>query len=253
MIRGVLLDVEGTTSSLSFVRDVLYPFALQRLSSFLLRRWGDAALGRVRGQLAADPAAVAFTAWSADDTPEAARSKMAGEALRLMAADAKVTWMKELQGLIWAEGYAVGLLKSHVYPDVAPAMRRWADAGLDVRVFSSGSVTAQKAFFGHTVSGDLTRLLKGHYDTSTGPKSAPESYRRIAAAFPLPPGEVLFLSDKAEELDAAAAAGMRTGLMARPENPPPPDDTPHSRFASFDMVLVEETTQAQPAAPEAPT
>ena len=137
-----------------------------------------------------------------------------------MDGDVKATGLKELQGLIWQEGYAAGRLKSHVYPDVPPALRRWAERGLDLRVYSSGSVGAQKVFFAHTEAGDLLGLFRGHYDTTTGPKREAESYRRIAADMKMPPSAVLFLSDVPRELDAAREAGMRTALVVRPGNVP---------------------------------
>ena len=145
---------------------------------------------------------------------------IAAEAIRLMDADVKATGLKELQGLIWQEGYAAGQLTSHVYPDVSPALHQWAAQGLDLRHFSSGSVAAQKVFFAHTDAGDLLPLFHGHYDTTTGPKREAESYRRIAADMQLPTSAVLFLSDVLAELDAAAEAGMKTALVVRPGNAP---------------------------------
>src|SRR5262249_58904213 len=127
-------------------------------------------------------------------------------ACRLMDADAKATGLKELQGLIWREGYDAGRLVSHVYPDVPPALAEWARRGLDVRIYSSGSVTAQKVYFAHTEAGDLLPLLHGHYDTTTGPKRAAERYRRIAADMQPSPGNVLFLSPLVPHLDAAPHA-----------------------------------------------
>ena len=137
-----------------------------------------------------------------------------------MDADAKATGLKELQGLIWREGYDAGRLKSHVYPDAPPALRRWAEQGLDLRIYSSGSIGAQKVFFAHTDAGDLLGLFRGHYDTTTGPKREAESYRRIAADMQMPPSTILFLSDTRQELDAAAESGMRTALVVRPGNAP---------------------------------
>ena len=137
-----------------------------------------------------------------------------------MDGDVKATGLKELQGLIWQEGYAAGRLTSHVYPDVPPALRRWAEQGLDLRIFSSGSVAAQKVFFAHTDAGDLLPLFHGHYDTTTGPKREAESYRRIAADMKLPTSAILFLSDVVQELDAAAEAGCERPWSVRPGNAP---------------------------------
>jgi len=207
-VRGVLLDVEGTTSSVSFVYEVLFPYARRELADFLRRRWNEPATARACAMIARDGGV------------EMTRERVEAEAIRLMDADVKATGLKELQGPIWQEGYAAGRLTSHVYPDVPPALRRWAAAGLDLRIFSSGSVAAQKVFFAHTEAGDLLGLFRGHYDTTTGPKREAESYRRIAADMQMSPWAILFLSDVGQELDAAAAAGMRTALVVRPGNAP---------------------------------
>ena len=223
-VRGVLLDVEGTTSSVAFVYEVLFPYARRELTDFLRRRWNDADVRRACERIARDAGVEA--------TPEGVQT----EAIRLMDSDVKATGLKELQGLIWQEGYAAGRLRSHIYPDVPPALRRWSGAGLDLRIFSSGSVAAQKVFFAHTDAGDLLGLFRGHYDTTTGPKRDAESYRRIAADMKLPPSAILFLSDVKQELDAAAAAGMRTGLVVRPGNAPVTAGHGHPVVTDFGQV-----------------
>jgi enolase-phosphatase E1 len=135
-----------------------------------------------------------------------------------MDADLKATGLKQLQGLIWHGGFDSGELKAHIYNDVPPALIAWNTAGKDVRIYSSGSVQAQKLFFGHTVAGDLLLLFRGHYDTTIGGKKEAVSYRKIAAEFRLQPAEILFLSDIVAELDAARTAGMQTALVVRPGN-----------------------------------
>jgi enolase-phosphatase E1 len=129
--------------------------------------------------------------------------------------DRKSTGLKSLQGKIWEQGYRAGDLKSEVYPDVPPAFERWRREGMDIAIFSSGSIQAQRSLFRSTPVGDLTRFIRDYFDTTTGPKTAPESYTRIAAALQYPPPEVLFVSDVASELDAALAAGMQTALSVR--------------------------------------
>ena len=207
-VKAVLLDIEGTTSSVQFVYEVLFPYARRELADFLRRRWNDAEVVCACEMIARDAG-----------KPCRDRGSIVAEALRLMDGDVKATGLKELQGLIWQEGYAAGRLKSHVYPDVPPALRRWAAEGLDLRIFSSGSVAAQKVFFAHTDAGGLLPLFHGHYDTTTGPSEA-DSYRRIAADMQLPTSAILFLSDVLAELDAAAEAGMQTTLVVRPGNAP---------------------------------
>ncbi|HVS34765.1 MAG TPA: acireductone synthase [Gemmataceae bacterium] len=223
-VRGVLLDVEGTTSSVAFVYEVLFPYARRELADFLRRRWGEPAVVRACEMIARDGGVEA--------TPE----RVQAEAIRLMDADVKATGLKELQGLIWQEGYAAGRLRSHVYPDVPPALRRWSAAGLDLRIFSSGSIAAQKVFFANTEAGDLLGLFRGHYDTTTGPKREAESYRRIAADIGTPPSAILFISDVLQELDAAAEAEMRTALVVRPGNAPVTEGHGHLVVTDFGQV-----------------
>ena len=236
-VRGVLLDIEGTTSSAAFVYGVLFPYARRELADFLRRRWGEPDTARACERIARDAGAASLAAWVGVD---AARERVTAEAIRLMDADAKATGLKELQGLIWQAGYDAGRLHSHVYPDVPPALRRWAERGLDLRIYSSGSVGAQKVFFAHTDAGDLCGLFRGHYDTTTGPKREAESYRGIAADMKLPLSAILFLSDVRQELDAAAAAGMRTGLVVRPGNAPVAAGHGHpvvTEFGAVDSLL----------------
>jgi enolase-phosphatase E1 len=240
-VRGVLLDIEGTTSSVSFVYEVLFPFARSELADFLRRRWGEPEVAAACERIAHDAGASSLAAWVGPDaTPEAAQERVRSEAIRLMDANVKATGLKELQGLIWQEGYAAGRLLSHVYADVPPALRRWSEAGLDLRIFSSGSVAAQKVFFAHTEAGDLLPLFHGHYDTTTGPKREAESYRRIAAEMGLPPSAILFLSDVRQELDAAAEAGMRTGLVVRPGNAPVAGGHAHPVVTDFGQLTFEQ-------------
>jgi enolase-phosphatase E1 len=139
----------------------------------------------------------------------------------LMDRDRKSTGLKSLQGKIWEEGYRSGTLRGEVYPDVPTALVRWRDQGKDIAIFSSGSVQAQRNLFANTTAGDLTRFIRAYFDTTTGPKTAAQSYARIASALERSPSEVVFLSDVGAELDAAQAAGMQTALCVRtPESPP---------------------------------
>ncbi len=230
--RGILLDVEGTTSSISFVYDVLFAHAKAEVGDFLVRRRADA---DVRAAAAAIAATAGLPAPDLDDPESVAR--VAHAALDLMNRDVKDTGLKALQGMIWRSGFESGEIVAHVYDDVPPALAQWADSGLDVRIYSSGSIEAQRLFFGHTAHGDLARYLRGHYDTTTGPKREPPSYVRIAADMGLEPRQILFASDVGEELDAARAAGMATALVIRPGNRPPGGLYDHEPVASFAEIL----------------
>jgi len=205
VIRAILTDIEGTTSSISFVKDVLFPFARERLPAFI--------------ETHADKPEVQH--WLHEAAKEAGiiyaeREEIIELLQRWIDEDRKATPLKALQGMIWDEGYRDGSFKAHVYPEVAAKLREWKTQGIDLYVYSSGSVAAQKLFFGFSEAGDLTPLFSGYFDTETGPKREAESYRRIASAINWPASEILFLSDIAEELDAARATGMRTTQLARP-------------------------------------
>jgi enolase-phosphatase E1 len=220
-IHAILTDIEGTTSSIAFVKEVLFPFARAHLADYVEAHAADA---QVRQCL--------------DDTRAAAEDPtMSDEAAirRLrhwIAEDRKVTPLKTLEGLVWAEGYASGELRSHVYSDAVDALRAWRAAGLRLYVFSSGSIVAQRLLFEHTTHGDLTPLFAGYFDTTTGPKLEEASYRAIAGAIGLPPEEILFLSDQTAELDAAAAAGMQAICLDR-EEAVIAAETPHRRVTTF--------------------
>jgi enolase-phosphatase E1 len=221
--QGILLDVEGTTSSVSFVYDVMFPYVRRHLTFEVLTNWLEPEYVAAYGAIAKDAGHDSLEAWLAKenltrDNALRGANVICREVIRLMDADAKATGLKQLQGLIWKSGFESGELQAHVYDDVPPALAAWNTAGKDVRIYSSGSVQAQKLFFGHTVAGDLLPRFRGHYDTTTGPKKEAESYRRIAADFSLPPSEILFLSDIVAELDAARAAGLATALVVRPGN-----------------------------------
>jgi len=195
MIRAILIDIEGTTSSLAFVHDTLFPYARARLPAYVAAHGGDL-----------------------------------DQLLAWMDADAKVTELKDIQGRIWAAGYAAGELHGQVYADAAQALRSWHAAGLKLAVFSSGSVPAQKLIFGHSDQGDLSPLFSGWFDTTTGPKREALSYVLIADALGVAPADMLFLSDVAAETDAAKAAGMRALLIDR--------ETGRGDIASFAEIVL---------------
>lgn len=234
--RVILLDVEGTTSSVQYVYDVLFPYAREALPGFLSRDWSRADVVAAREQVARDAGVPSFAVWLAMRSGRDPHGELVRHLHRLMSLDSKSTGLKELQGLVWRDGYAAGALRSHVFADVGPAMERWTKAGIDVRIYSSGSAEAQRVFFAHSEQGDLTRWLRGHYDTRIGPKQLAESYRAIAADIGIAPGEILFLSDIVGELDAARAAGMATGLVVRPGNKPVAAGHGHREVRSFDEV-----------------
>jgi enolase-phosphatase E1 len=230
-LRAVLTDIEGTTTSISFVYDTLFPYAAAHLDEACRNASGDPAIAEALTTLRREHEAEAATG-----APVPPFGDGASYARYLMEQDRKSTGLKALQGLIWEEGYRAGEIKSHLFPDVAPALARWHEAGVRLRVFSSGSVQAQRLLFGHSEAGDLTPLFEGYHDTTTGPKQEEASYRAIATAFGLPPEDVLFLSDVRGELDAARAAGMATGMLVRPGNRPA-EAGGHAVYGSFAEIV----------------
>jgi len=221
MRQAIVTDIEGTTSSIAFVKEVLFPFARARLGDFVARRGAEPAVRQCLGEarsLAGDPGL-------SDDALVALLTRWIDE-------DRKATPLKTLQGYLWADGYASGELLSHVYDDAVAGLRSWHAAGHALHVFSSGSIAAQRLLFSHTKHGDLTPLFSGYFDTTTGPKLQASSYSAIASALGRPPAEVLFLSDHTGELDAAVAAGMQAVCLDRGEAIIPAS-TPHRRVRSF--------------------
>ena len=235
--RGILLDIEGTTSAISFVYDVMFPFVRRELDQYLYVNWDSATLNEVCDLIAKDVGYESFVAWCGSETEVGKRQQLLrAEVLRLMDGDIKATGLKALQGLIWQSGFESGEMQAHIYDDVLPAIQAWNDAKCDVRIFSSGSIAAQKLFFGHTAVGNILHLFRGHYDTTTGPKKEAASYQAIAKDFGLPPAQVLFLSDVLDELEAARTAGLQTGLCKRPGNAKVAAEHGHPEITSFDQI-----------------
>jgi enolase-phosphatase E1 len=203
-VSRVVLDVEGTTSPAAFVCERLYPYARTRFPRWLAEHGADADTARAVEQVRERIGGPA-------GQPAASIGQVVAVLEDWSRRDLKVTALKTVQGQIWAHGFAAGDLTAPFFPDVIPALRAWRAAGLRLYVYSSGSVSAQRGWFGHTPDGDVRPLLSGYFDTETaGPKKAQASYQTIAAAIGCAAGQVVFLSDSAPELDAARAAGWRT-------------------------------------------
>ncbi|ADO73657.1 acireductone synthase [Stigmatella aurantiaca] len=221
MVQAIVTDIEGTTSSLSFVKEVLFPYSARHLRDFVHTHGQDPAVRRLLDE------ARQVDGGAREDGP------LVDTLLRWIQEDRKIGALKGLQGLLWEEGYRRGDFQGHVYEDAARRLREWHGRGLRLYVYSSGSVQAQVSLFRHTAFGDLTPLFHGYFDTRVGGKKEVASYEAIRRELGLPPTKILFLSDVREELDAAAAAGLRTGCLARGEGPPV-DPGPHPVARSFD-------------------
>ena len=226
VIRAIVTDIEGTTSSISFVKDVLFPFAYERLPAFI-ETHGDKPEVQFWLHQAAEEEGIV----------EAPRQEIIELLLRWIKEDRKSTALKALQGMIWQEGYEAGEYRAHMYPEVSARLHAWRADGLHLYVYSSGSVPAQKLFFKYSEAGDLTPMFAGYFDTETGPKRERRSYELIAEAIGEQPGHILFLSDIVEELDAARDAGLRTGWLLR-EPLSMPDAPGHPAYRSFDDIVL---------------
>lgn len=203
-IKAILTDIEGTTSAVSFVFDVLFPYAARHLPDFVRQHATRADVAEQLDAVRRD-----------SDEPGAEVERVIEILLGWIAEDRKATPLKALQGMVWEQGYQTGQLKGHVYPDAVEALQRWHRQGFQLFVYSSGSIQAQKLIFGCSEAGDLSPLFKGYFDTTSGPKREAQSYRRITHAIGLEASQILFLSDIVEELDAAREAGMATCGLAR--------------------------------------
>ncbi len=230
-INAILTDIEGTTSSISFVKEVLFPYARAALPGFVrdhghepqVRQWLDAVATEIAASACQDEVIVETLQGWIDQ-------------------DRKHTALKALQGMIWETGYRNGDYSAHLYPEVAAVLRGWHAQGLPLYVYSSGSVPAQKLFFGFSQAGDLNGLFSGNFDTEVGGKRETASYARIAEAIGIAPGEILFLSDIVEELDAAREAGLQTVLLDRLADYPMPrtgeSTHGHPRVENFEQIVL---------------
>lgn len=223
-IRAIVTDIEGTTSSISFVRDVLFPYARKRLPAFIETHGDQPEVQHWLHEAAREAGLV-----------EASRQDIIELLLQWIDQDRKSTALKALQGMIWKDGYAAEDYRAHMYPEVAARLRDWRADGLRLYVYSSGSVPAQQLFFRYSEAGDLTPLFAGYFDTETGPKREAASYLRIAEAIGEQPAHILFLSDIVEELDAAQVAGFHTGWLIR-EPQQTPDSPRHPAFTDFNAI-----------------
>jgi enolase-phosphatase E1 len=224
MTKAILTDIEGTTSSLSFVKDVLFPYARERMAEFVRQHAQEATVKKELEEA---------RRLSGKNLNE---SEVIEQLIRWIDADRKITPLKSLQGMIWEDGYKKGDFKGHLYEDAVRHLKKWKQAGIRLYVFSSGSVQAQKLLFVHTEYGDLTPLFSGYFDTTIGNKREADSYRKIAETIGTPPGDILFLSDIKEELDAARVAGMQVTWLVR-DGVPDPNAT-HRQVRNFGEITL---------------
>lgn len=224
MIQAIVTDIEGTTSSLSFVKEVLFPYARDHIAEFVRAHGAQPEVRELLDQA---------RKVAGDDLDDAA---LVEQLVEWIDEDRKVTPLKALQGMIWEKGYLRGDFRGHVYEDAVRNLRRWHSTGITLYVFSSGSVQAQRLLFAHTQHGDLTPLFAGYFDTRVGPKQDPGSYQAIAQAVGLPPETILFLSDMEQELDAASQAGFQTRWLVREGSAA--RSASHHQAVDFDAIIL---------------
>ncbi len=217
MIKIIITDIEGTTSSISFVKDVLFPYARAHISDFVLAREHEPHIKK----LLKDVCDVTGETLSTADIIK--------QLIQWIDEDQKITALKALQGLIWEAGYQKGDFNGHLYDDALENLQKWHAQGIQLYVYSSGSVYAQKLLFSHTIAGDLTPIFSDYFDTQIGNKKEVQSYQAIIASINAPANEMLFLSDAVEELDAAKQAGLHTICLNR-------DNSQHSDLAHFQVT-----------------
>ena len=220
-VEAVLTDIEGTTTSISFVHDVLFPYAKEHVRDYLFAHYNEPPVAQVIDEV-----------MRIEKIPDADLTQVIQALLTWMNQDKKITPLKTLQGMMWKTGYDQGDFQGHVYEDAFQELKHWEEQGLALYVYSSGSVPAQKLLFSHSTYGDLTPLFSGYFDTKVGGKKESDSYRKIAEQLELAPEKILFLSDTIEELDAAQEAGMQTILILR-EGTTAPVNCPHSSAPNF--------------------
>ena len=203
---AIVTDIEGTTSSIRFVKDILFIYAEQFLPDFVRKHKEERDVVRQLRSLS-------------DNTgiPLKNTEALIEHLVKSMREDSKGTELKALQGMVWEMGYQRGEFQAHIYPDVPGKLQEWLDAGINLYVYSSGSEKAQRLFFRYSVSGDLRLMFSGYFDTTIGPKQEKQSYQNLAEWVALPPQDILFLSDLEAELDAAAAVGFKTVWVVRPQ------------------------------------
>ncbi|AEE53800.1 acireductone synthase [Haliscomenobacter hydrossis] len=207
-MQFILTDIEGTTTDINFVHQVLFPFSSEKLRAFVKANASDPVVAQALAQTSQTLLEENLPAENLEDLIEGL--------LAWIKSDRKHPALKQLQGLIWREGYESGGFKGHVYPDVVPALERWKQKGYGLGIYSSGSVAAQKLLFGFSDYGDLNGFFTHNFDTAVGHKREVASYQNIATQLGIPTSEILFLSDIEEELDAAKVAGMQCLQLLRP-------------------------------------
>jgi enolase-phosphatase E1 len=227
MIKVVLTDIEGTTTPISFVKDVLFPYSYEKIEEFVKNNLQNPQVQKIIEDVKKEI-----------NKSDASLEEVIENLKNWIVEDKKITPLKELQGLIWEEGYKSGKLQGFVYPDAYNKLKEWFDSGIKIFIYSSGSVKAQKLLFSNTNYGDLNYLFSGYFDTNIGNKKDKQSYVKIAKEIGFSPSEILFLSDNPDEIIAAASAGYNVIRLVRPLDAEYIDNFPYKQVESFDEIEI---------------
>ncbi len=227
MVKAILTDIEGTTTPISFVKDVLFPYSYQKMEEFILENKDNPKISKILDEV------------KKIEGKDLSLEELINTLKKWIEEDRKITPLKEIQGIIWEEGYKSGKLQGYVYPDAYEKLKEWFDSGVKIYVYSSGSVKAQKLLFSNTNYGDLNYIFSGYFDTNIGNKKEKESYEKIAKEIGINPNEVLFLSDNPEEIIAASSTGMKVIRLVRQNDTEYIEDFPYPQVESFKHINLQ--------------
>ena len=226
MIKAILIDIEGTVSPISFIKEILFPYSKEKMEKFVRENINNPEIKKILEQVRE----IEGKKLTVDEIIQTLK--------KWIDEDRKIAPLKDIQGFIWKEGFEKGKLKAPLYKDAYEKIKEWKQKGYRLYIYSSGSVQAQKLFFSHTQYGDLTGYFDGYFDTKTGSKKEKQSYIKIASKIGLKPEQILFLSDNPEEITAAAQAGMKVYRLVRPEDAQYIKDFPYPQVKDFYGVEV---------------
>ncbi len=226
-MKYILMDIEGTTTSISFVHDILFPYSKERIPAFINSHQNDPEILTIFEE-------VKLTV-NNEQNHLPNNQQIINQLIEWINVDRKHPALKKLQGLIWNEGYTSGEIKGHVYQEVPAVLEKWKNKNITLGIYSSGSIKAQKDLFGFSLFGNLNKFISNNFDTTIGHKREIASYQKISQQLSIPSKDILFLSDISEELDAAKTAGFQTVQLVRIGTVP---NTGHAQVKSFDEITV---------------
>jgi len=241
----IVLDIEGTTTSISYVKDELFPYAARYMEEYVKTNWNEEKMKEIVDILINDQNKLegleGFVPLPYESSPESEiedfKNKVVSHLQWQQSRDFKSTGLKKLQGYIWQKGYFEGTIKGHMYEDVPKVLKYWKKLGKRIFIYSSGSIGAQKLLFSNSIAGDLDQYIDGNFDTTIGSKIESESYVKLTEEIKEIPENIVFFTDRPKEVVAAKKSGMSVIRMVRE------DDNPYlkeeSEFLGAEDAVVE--------------